>query len=381
MRSWSYLLLVVLAWVGALPSTTFAQDPPAAVKPEEAATDVKAKFSEELAKCDKLRDEALALRKKIGESPAEARKPLIDEFMKTIEKTRAALKPLQDAAEAAYKAAPNTDDKVTSVLLGLAREKILEDRYEEAQVTLKLLQDNKCDKAPLHCLVGAVAYCLDDFDTAEKELTAANEAGAIELIPLASRWLADCADAKKAIAAEKIKREAEATANDLPRVKFETSKGPIVLELYENEAPDTVGNFISLVEKKFYDGLTFHRVLGNFMAQGGCPHGTGEGGPGYSIYCECDKPEHRNHFRGTLSMAKEEAKDTGGSQFFLTFLRTAHLDGKHTVFGRVVEGLDVLEKLQRNPDAASGVKPDVIVKAEVLRKRDHAYAPKKVAEK
>src|SRR5262249_42783381 len=159
------------------------------------------------------------------------------------------------------------------------------------------------------------------------------------------------------------------TANDLPRVKLETTKGTIIIELFENEAPQTVGNFVSLVEKKFYDGLTFHRVLGGFMAQGGDPTGTGTGGPGYHILCECFKPEARQHCRGTLSMA-HAGRDTGGSQFFLTFRPTTHLNGRHTAFGRVIEGMDVLAKLQRrDPQAANPPEPDKIVKAKVLRKR------------
>jgi cyclophilin family peptidyl-prolyl cis-trans isomerase len=201
-------------------------------------------------------------------------------------------------------------------------------------------------------------------------------------MPLAAEFLSDIAKAKKAWAEEKELRAAEAKADDLPRVKFTTNKGVIVMELYENEAPETVGNFISLVEKKYYDGLTFHRVLPNFMAQGGCPKGDGTGGPGYTIFCESTKPEHRNHFAGTLSMAKTAMKDTGGSQFFLTFRRTSHLDGMHTVFGRVIEGLDVVENIQRiNPGRSGGVSPDKIVKAEVVRKRDHEYKPNKSSEK
>jgi cyclophilin family peptidyl-prolyl cis-trans isomerase len=161
-------------------------------------------------------------------------------------------------------------------------------------------------------------------------------------------------------------------------VKIETSKGPIVVELFENEASQTIGNFISLIEAKKYDGLSFHRVLPGFMAQGGDPAGDGTGGPGYEIYCECHKPEYRRHFRGTLSMA-HAGRDTGGSQFFLTFRPTTHLNGRHTAFGRVIEGMDVLAKLQRiDPQSPSGAIPDKIVKAEVLRKRDHKYEPTKV---
>ncbi|MBI2826059.1 MAG: peptidylprolyl isomerase [Planctomycetia bacterium] len=170
----------------------------------------------------------------------------------------------------------------------------------------------------------------------------------------------------------------------MPRVLLQTSKGDIVLELFENEAPNTVANFVSLVEKGFYDGLSFHRVLPGFMAQGGDPKGDGSGGPGYTIACECYTPNHRQHFRGSLSMA-HAGKDTGGSQFFLTFVPTPHLDeaqAPHTVFGRVIEGMDVLTALtRRDPTKQNQPDADKIIKATVLRKRDHAYEPKTVPDK
>ena len=154
--------------------------------------------------------------------------------------------------------------------------------------------------------------------------------------------------------------------NDLPRVKLETSKGPDRHRAVRERSPAGGRQFRQPRRgKKFYDGLTFHRVLAGFMAQGGDPEGDGTGGPGYEIYCECHKPEYRRHFRGTLSMA-HAGKDTGGSQFFLTFRPTTHLNGRHTAFGRVIEGLDVLAKLQRiDPERPTGVRPDKIVKAEV----------------
>src|SRR5690606_27269613 len=186
---------------------------------------------------------------------------------------------------------------------------------------------------------------------------------------------------KELWAKEKEFLEAEAKADDLPRVKLETTKGTIVIELFENEAPQTVGNFVHLVEKEFYNDTKFHRVLPNFMAQGGDPQGDGRGGPGYNIYDECFEPDHRKHFRGYLSMANTGERDTGGSQFFLTFVPTPHLNGKHTVFGRVIEGMDVLAKLQRidpQDPASAGITADKIVKAEVIRKRDHEYKPTKV---
>ncbi|NDC54854.1 MAG: peptidylprolyl isomerase [Planctomycetia bacterium] len=183
------------------------------------------------------------------------------------------------------------------------------------------------------------------------------------------------AEERPKVKEETARRAADAKADDLPRVKITTTKGDIVVELFENEAPNTVANFISLVEKGFYAGTPFHRVIGGFMAQGGDPTGSGKGGPGYVIDCECAKPEARKHFLGSLSMA-HAGPNTGGSQFFLTFRPTTHLDGKHTVFGRIVEGLDVLPALTRTEgETASGGPPDRIVKAEVVRKRSHPYEP------
>jgi len=111
---------------------------------------------------------------------------------------------------------------------------------------------------------------------------------------------------------------------------METSQGTINLDLFDTDAPGTVKNFTDLAKKGFYDGLSFHRVIKDFMIQGGCPDGTGTGGPGYNIKCEINSQKHTP---GTLSMA-HAGKDTGGSQFFITHVATPHLDGVHTVFGR-----------------------------------------------
>lgn len=126
---------------------------------------------------------------------------------------------------------------------------------------------------------------------------------------------------------------------------IETDKGRMVLDLYPNEAPGTVANFAKLAGEGFYDGLTFHRVIPNFVIQGGCPRGDGTGGPGYTIKCETDNNPHK-HVRGTLSMA-HAGRDTGGSQFFVCHSPQSHLDGKHTVFGQVVEGFDVLDTIRQ----------------------------------
>lgn len=130
------------------------------------------------------------------------------------------------------------------------------------------------------------------------------------------------------------------------KVKISTAKGDMVLELYDNETPIAAGNFKKLVSEGFYNGLKFHRVIPEFMVQAGCPTGNGTGGPGYSIPCET-KSEKQFHDRGVLSMA-HRGPNTGGSQFFICHNRqnTKHLDGVHTCFGKVVEGIETLDKIE-----------------------------------
>ncbi len=129
--------------------------------------------------------------------------------------------------------------------------------------------------------------------------------------------------------------------------EIQTEKGTMKVEFYENDAPNTVKNFVDLSKKGYYDGLNFHRVIPNFVIQGGCPNGVGNGGPGYSIDCELDG-DNQYHDRGVLSMA-HAGRNTGGSQFFICHSRenTAHLDRNHTCFGKVVEGLDVIDDIRQ----------------------------------
>lgn len=125
-----------------------------------------------------------------------------------------------------------------------------------------------------------------------------------------------------------------------------TNKGQMHVALYDLDAPKTVANFVKLVESGFYTGLKWHRVIPDFVIQGGCPNGTGAGGPGYQIDCELDG-ENQFHDTGVLSMA-HAGRNTGGSQFFVCHSRrnTAHLDRNHTCFGKVTEGLDVLDQIR-----------------------------------
>ncbi len=147
---------------------------------------------------------------------------------------------------------------------------------------------------------------------------------------------------------------------------FETDRGPIKVELYPDKAPLTVANFVNLARRGFYDGLNFHRVIPDFMVQGGCPQGTGTGGPGYKFEDEADNGVR--HERGVLSMANA-GPNTNGSQFFITHVATSWLDGKHTVFGKVVDGLDVVDAVKQG-DAINSVKIEGDAEAALAAKSD-----------
>lgn len=140
----------------------------------------------------------------------------------------------------------------------------------------------------------------------------------------------------------------------MTKVKISTDRGDMIAELYDEDTPITVENFLSLVDKKFYDGLNFHRVIPGFVAQGGCPNKTGTGGPGYTIKCEVDAKNGQFHDKGVLSMA-HAGRDTGGSQFFICHNRqnTQHLDRNHTCFGKITEGLDLVEQIKQGDNIIS----------------------------
>ena len=186
---------------------------------------------------------------------------------------------------------------------------------------------------------------------------------------------------------------AESKADDLPRVELQIQQygttDRIVLELFENEAPNAVANFISLVEQGFYDGRSFFRVATHFDAMSGCPSDDGTGNPGYFIRSEASAPGARQHFRGTLAMVNMDPSGRAGSQFYLMFSPNPQLSGRATVFGRVAEGMDVLDRLIRTHfvdnenqkfEQIPEITPATIETARVLRKRNHDYVPEKMTE-
>jgi cyclophilin family peptidyl-prolyl cis-trans isomerase len=352
MRSWLGVLMAL--WLAANLAAQEAAPPPA----EE--------FSQVFARWKAVLAELRELQEKYPLA-SDAEKPGVEaRFNELVAEGKKMAPALVAAAEKEFVSAPNKNEDVNRFLLNHAAELYAQGKFADSARLCKTLLEHKFDDQRILLVAGMADFGLNDFAAAQKHLQDAKAAKRLD------------AEGQLYLAEAQL-RAAEAQADDLPRVKLATSKGDIVVELFENEAPNTVANFISLVEKKFYDGLLFHRVLEGFMAQGGDPQGNGRGGPGYRIDCECVLDNHRRHFPGTLSMA-HAGPNTGGSQFFLTFVRTAQLDGKHTAFGRVVEGFDVLAKIQRfdpdNPPPTGKPTLDRIVTATVVRKRDHAYSPK-----
>jgi len=368
-----------LAWFVAFLCVAISRSPGAEPPPKPQGGPAAAEFQEAFAEWKDFLAEARTLQVKYREAKQDERADLKEQWSQLMKRGDALHARFVEAAVKAYAEAPNADKQVTALLLDVLVDYMRTDNYEEAFPLGKLLVTNKCPDKRAYHMAGIAAFAMNDFDAAEKDLQEAKPAKLLD--KLSEACLTSIPQYKEAWPKEQKLRAAEAKADNLPRVLLKTTKGHIELELFENEAPNTVANFISLVEKKFYDGLTFHRVLPGFMAQGGCPKGDGTGGPGYTIACECYQPNHRVHFRGSLSMA-HHGRDTGGSQFFLTFLPTPPLNDQHTVFGRVIRGFDVLSKLQRrNPDDPNPPTPDKIIEAKVLRKQKHDYEPETKPEK
>ncbi len=344
-----YLLILALCFTCL--DKAYAAPEAAKAKAKAAADDKggddspQAQFSKLFSEWKQTLGKLYQIRNRFQKDPSADKKALEAEYNALMKQALTMTEPLSEAAEKAYLAAPNTNKELDDFMIKTLTGLVVGDEYEKATAWAQMLLDNKLEHKDLNVLAGMAFFAVNDFDKAGKYLQAAKDADAITAN--GDRYLKMVDKYKELWKKEKAIRDREDKADDLPKVKLTTSKGDIVIVLFENEAPIATANFLDLVEKKFYDGLTFHRVLPGFMAQGGDPKGDGSGGPGYTIPDECRQENRRTHFRGSLSMAKTPEPDTGGSQFFLTFVPTSHLDGKHTVFGRVIEGMDVASKLQR----------------------------------
>ena len=360
-------------------------------------------FADSFTEFRELNKKLTAMKVEYQDAPSDRRAEIDAEYPGLYQQGLQIHKKLVSLALDAHDETPNRNPLVTNLLYSTVGWEFNRENYEESFRLFQRLSASGIDKeADRHYVFGGLAAMLSmNYEEAEAWLNHAKESGDLETTfqdlsqskagmdhaRTLQNQLQTMSQVKEAWAKEQQIRKAETEAGEqdpakkLPRVEITTSKGKIVLELFENEAPNTVANFISLVEKGFYNGTVFHRVLPTFMAQGGDPTGTGRGGPGYTFDDECGSkfPQYRKHFRGSISMANA-GPNTNGSQFFLTFVPTSFLDGRHTVFGCVVEGFEVLADIQRvDPDDEDAKIPelDKIVEAKVLNKRDHAYEVKK----
>jgi cyclophilin family peptidyl-prolyl cis-trans isomerase len=389
-----------------------------AANPKISAEQAKAAFAAKFADYKAAIRDVEKLQAEFQSADAAQREKLNATMAAQITHAQSLVNAMVEAGEAAYRAAPNKDPEVTNLLFTVAKYYTIGrqigpgvpsrrnpddvyypidggEQYERALPIIKLLIDGGAPEKELYVYGFLCAFMTNDYDLARTWLTKMKDANALQNISdVAGRG--DKAEQQAGLmktvmhtmsvcfskideyselwAKESAIRAAEAKANDLPRVKLTTTKGEITIELFENEAPQTVANFLTLVKQGFYNGSPFHRVLPEFMAQGGAKTDEGQGGPGYTIKCECYRPDYRRHFRGTMSMA-HAGRDTGNSQFFLTFVPTPHLNGLHTAFGRVIDGMEVLGDLQRrSPEhQQEAPKADRILKAEVIRDRGHEY--------
>lgn len=284
-------------------------------------------------------------------------------------------------------------DSLEETVFAIRRKLLKTDQDAKTIAVLRRLLETKPENQQLKLDLGRVLLKTNQFAEANELIDSIPRNVMEDLDDGDDKLLASRSQLETTYEEEKKILAAESEADDLPRVELLTSQGPVVVELFENEAPDTVGNFIHLVESGFYKDVIFHRVIAGFMAQTGLvarlENGYANKRPGYLIYDETR--DGRRHFSGYLSMAKTDKPNTGNSQFFITYQPTNFLDGRHTVFGRVIEGMENVGRLQATFEMKKTEKdkppeevriesaiPDFIKSANVIRKRDHQYAPKKV---
>ncbi|MGN1273620.1 MAG: peptidylprolyl isomerase [Thermoguttaceae bacterium] len=356
----------------------FAQDTQAQAADDPLVAEFQAKFvayREVSAQIEKLQQDFEAAAKaqdqaKIKEIQASART-----ILKQAETTFMNAVPV---ASALYAKTDGTNDELNQFMLTYANYLLTVDNYDAAyQLFASFLSKGMHKNHPeIFEMAGVAAFGSNRFNAAKKCFNYATQTKT-PLSQQAQMYRDDITNYyEKEWMLEVQKEQQEAQANNLPEVLIRTTAGDMKVVLYENEAPNTVASFITLVEKGFYNGLSFHRVLPGFMAQGGCPKGDGTGDAGYKLPEEFSKPGARKHFRGSLAMARSMDPNSAGSQFYISFLPTKFLDGQYTVFGRVVEGLDTLSNIQRvDPERPiPGLEKTKIIEMRVLRKRNHDYS-------
>ncbi len=377
-------LVFALLWEGAWAQSSGSKPPSGS---GGQASGAKAQFDQLFKQFKDLLGEIRQLQLEYKRVKPAQRPPIEQAFQEKTTKARQMLARLKQLAEEVFRSDPSQKE-IALFLAVAATQANRRGDLAEAVRLFELLEskgfrfEEPERNREMDALAGQAAFQYGRYDLAEKFLTRAKGGNEKPPAPV-EQILAQLPREKELWAQEQKFREEEAKRGDddpqaLPRVLLHTTKGDIVIELFEDQAPNTVANFIYLVEKGFYDGLTFHRVLPGFVAQGGDPKGDGSGGPGYTIPDEHNRKDARRHYWGSVAMAHTGKANSAGSQFYIAYKRLPALDGSYTVFGRVIQGMDVAVRLNpQNPqDKQKKLPPDRILSARVLRKRKHPYVPK-----
>jgi cyclophilin family peptidyl-prolyl cis-trans isomerase len=291
---------------------------------------------------------------------------------------------VRKAAISLFKSNPAKYRSIGDMLFHFAKQDIEADRSEGTLEIMQALIDGGYEGKGLYHMAGYAAFVSNEYELAADYWKKSSVMGMevpqqmlASLEPQAQKWKEELA-----------KREKEAIADDLPRVEVLTTKGVLEIELFEDDAPETVNNFIYLVEKGHFNAKPIFRVIEHLVAQTGCERGDGTGTPGYSIKGEGKLPGHRNHFRGSVGLALGSdpetnlpIMDSGGAQFYITFTPNPQFDGAYCVFGRVIKGIEAIGNFTRvdmsNKEEAKKAdsNPDAVVRIRVIRKRNHEYRP------
>ncbi len=376
-----WLLLAVAVLVGLLPLAPTSAQPMAPVSvPEFSAEEFAAAQAAMREHVKKVRE--LQVNFHLSETAANDKQFRID-YAKLIDQGRPLYARLLKQMIANFAARPE-ENKESGELLAKVLEQNGIDSCFEGMVELgKILESKGITNGKLTNYIALAAVATNQFEEANSRSNAIIN-GTVEP-PKMLQMLGMVLDQLPGLwEKEQAYREEDARGEPLPQVAVFTTKGTFVIELFEDRAPNTVANFIELVEKGFYNGLVFHRVLEHFVAQTGCPEGDGTGGPGYSIAGEATRPGARAFFRGSVGMALNGTDpNSAGSQFFIAFVPSLSMNGVYTSFGRVVEGIEVLGALARvDPDNKKegeiAAFPDEIIEAKVVRKRNHPYVAEKI---
>lgn len=366
-----WLGLILLSAAAAARAQDAAADPAASASETPPAIE---KFDRVYAQWQEIARKLAQLETVYNNSNDLQRMKIRGEYSRALDESNVLLARLIPALADGYKA--KRKDRRLSDLIGVLGPLTYDgDRYEYTLQLTEPLMDDFGNQPSVFDLAGRAATQIGRFDDAQRWLTRALELKGLQ--PEGEQMLETMSQRRSRWETELSRAQEERKRDDLPRVKLETTRGDIVIELFEDDVPNTVASFVSLVSDEFYDGLEFFRVAIGFGAFAGSPRNDGVGGPGYETLKETGPRGDRPHLRGYVSMIPLGER-TNGSQFFITLRPTAceRLDGRQTVFGRIVEGLDVAERLHRvDTRGRSILETDKIVKATMTRQREHQYTP------